>query len=1113
MIIGLLPYGISSAYDSFYCAPVTVTEGQDPPDADALPNAQHSQPVTPPPLVALANSARNTVNPHPLGDLSGALSWPIPLSNDEQARLTAFAQRHTHHLGTQPSVASTPGGILEFLRYQLPLSPQTLNSPAKLLDALLNSPAAKLMGKALREHMQGIATERSDTDYLLAAINLQLDPDLATALDRNTVAGFDLAAQAHIGQPASLVVERLQQHLVAQGRSSLATAAADAHLLLASRAPAFLIKDIPSNITYGSPAWLNLDVAATTVDAQTPGKVPNMTFLQVMQAAELAAQSNPAVTESAQKAALLNWGNAHGVVARKADHLYTPEDMKTLFDTFNARIAQMLGATETLDKALPSRREMALAELSRRFPGKEALFEVKAIKVLQRYFPDNGSPARETVILAGEHSMLDVAMMSLKNKNLVFRSKDSRLPMAELNANKRFRVLDAFEAEFAKGIEDKKKAVGTSIQHLIAQLPLEDRQNFEYGEVRFFQNKAYQLGTDFFDQTPLPTDKALMVSVKRNGKTTAYSIDFDKGSITHALPWQAEVRETRDGSRVSKTETFGDTLLARAAPRSLEAIPDSFASPRTQAIADTFVKHFDLDSQDIKDHAKGSTTEDLRNRKIASIVDVMLDVIPFRSAIVNFQKGNFGDGAFDLALDIFGFLTAGAGTVGKAVKIGNSTLSTATKAYKVSKVIGAAAISTLNPLSGAGDLALGTARLASNGLKRIGARMLQGINELRGATGSYDVLKAASKHHTLAAYGTLPVDGQSVATGAVLKDGKWHAFDVDNMQPYGGALQGFVPTAVAQDGAVKALDSHLLNWLATVVAPNPPTQDLPLVFQRVVSQAKAIDEVSYLRGYTSGRPDDIPGYFPSMNLEQLKELAVDSHRTPEQVGTLFRALEKKRIEISLSNSKIFSDEIRAAGGTLIPMPQGFYLSQADVLSEGECAVLANAMALAIENNKSEILIGNFFTSIADLNNPKSIKFRQDLTRFQGILENRVHGLQTPTQAGHQTIIDDLANAAAPTQLLIRDRGHVVLAGMSMQNNTKQWFYYDPNFGLVKFPTEEAMRKGLDSALSSGRSNVLMQPYGADRARPEYKYAEFNELELMQSTGSITSLHGLFNTAI
>ena len=83
----------------------------------------------------------------------------------------------------------------------------------------------------------------------------------------------------------------------------------------------------------------------------------------------------------------------------------------------------------------------------------------------------------------------------------------------------------------------------------------------------------------------------------------------------------------------------------------------------------------------------------------------------------------------------------------------------------------------------------------------------------------------------------------------------------------------------------------------------------------------------------------------------------------------------------------------------------------------------------------------------------------------------------------------------------------------MQNNTKQWFYYDPNFGLVKFPTEEAMRKGLESALSSGRSNVLMQPYGADRARPEYKYAEFNELELMQSTGSITSLHGLFSTAI
>lgn len=1099
MIIGMLPYAISKAHDWLYSSSAVMTNKPLPLGVEVLPDTY--------------NKVSDRAVARPLGDLSGALSWPVPLSNDEQERLIAFTQQHTHHLGAKSSVASTLGGVLEFLRYQLPLWSDTLNNPAKLLDALLDSPEARSMGKALRENMQGLATEHSDTDYLLAAINLQLDPESVKAVDRNKVAGFDLASPQHFGQPASAVVERLQRHLVTQGKSSLATAAAGAHLLLASRAPAFLIKDIPSNVTYGSAAWLNLVVAAATIEAQTPGKVANMTFLNVMKEAQSAALSNLAITESAQKAALLDWGVANGVMAKKADHLYTPEDMKTVFDTFNVRIAQMLDATNVLDKTLPSRKEMALAELSRRFPGKEALFEVKALKVLQRYFPDNGSPARETVILAGEHSMLDVAMMSLKDKNLVFRSKDSRLPITDLNANNRFRVTDAFEAEFAKGIEGKKKAVGTSIQHLIAQLPLEDRQNFEYGEVRFFQNTAYQLGTGFSDRTPLPTSKELMVSVKRNGKTTAYAIDLNKGSVTHALPWQAEVHEKRDGSRVSKTQAFGNTLLARPATQPLGDITDSFTSSRTQAIADTFVKHLDLDSQTIKDHAKGFTTEDLRNKKIASIIDVVLDVVPFRSAIVNFQKGNFGDGAFDLAVDIFGFLTAGAGAVGKAIKVGSSALSTATKAYKVTKVISSTAISLLNPLSGAGELTLGTARLAGNGLKQIRAKALQGINKLRGANGSYDVLKAASKQHTLAATGIYPIAGQSVQSGAVLKECKWYAFDAEKMQPYGAPLKGFVPDTVAQDGVVKALDKYLLNWLATVVAPSPPTLDLPLVFQRTISQAKATDGVAYLRGYSSGKPDDIPGYFPAMNLEQLKELSVDIHRTPEQLGCLYRAIEKKRIEISLNNSKIFSDEVSAAGGTLTPMPQGFYLSQTDVLSEGECAVLANAMALAIENNKSGVLIGNFFTAIADLNNPRSIKFRQDLSRFQGVLENQVHGLQTPTQANHQTIIDVLANASSPKKLLIRDRGHVVLAGMGLQNNIKHWFYYDPNFGLVKFPTEDAMRKGLDSALSSGRSNVLMQPYGPDRALPQYKYAQFNELELMNSTRSVTSLHGLFDTAI
>ena len=116
-------------------------------------------------LTMLAQAVSHRAMEHPLGNLSGALAWPVPLGADEQGRLGTLAQAHRHHLGNKPSVAQTQGGMLEFLRHKLPLWSDTLNSPAKLLDALIDSPQAHMMGKALREGMQGVATKNSDTDY------------------------------------------------------------------------------------------------------------------------------------------------------------------------------------------------------------------------------------------------------------------------------------------------------------------------------------------------------------------------------------------------------------------------------------------------------------------------------------------------------------------------------------------------------------------------------------------------------------------------------------------------------------------------------------------------------------------------------------------------------------------------------------------------------------------------------------------------------------------------------------------------------------------------------------------------------------------------------------
>ncbi len=243
-----------------------------------------------------------------LGNLGGALSWPIPLSADEQRRLRLITMNYQHPLGDQPLVMQTRGGVLEFLRYRQPLPEHVLSDPAATLEALISSVQARLMGKALQKSMQGIDSESSVTDYLLAGIALQMDPESITAPDRDKIAGFNLTSDEYWGQPAGVLLDNLAEHLSSTGRTSAGLATVAAHLLLARAAPQWLIKDIPADVKIGSQAWANLTIAAMTIEAHTPGKVPGMTFAHVMSEAEKALLIDSGSTQWAQTAALLDWG-------------------------------------------------------------------------------------------------------------------------------------------------------------------------------------------------------------------------------------------------------------------------------------------------------------------------------------------------------------------------------------------------------------------------------------------------------------------------------------------------------------------------------------------------------------------------------------------------------------------------------------------------------------------------------------------------------------------------------------------------------------------------------------------------------------------------------------
>ncbi|WP_236528871.1 SET domain-containing protein-lysine N-methyltransferase [Pseudomonas syringae] len=752
-------------------------------------------------LTALASALSQRALQHPLENLAGALGWPIPLSSDQQRQLRSITQRHAHHLGDQRLVMQTKG-VLAFLAYQNPLSAAELADPVKTLNALLGAPEARHLGQALQTRMGGIASDSSVDDYLLAAIAVQMDHESIDAPHRHKVAGFDLAQQAHWGKPAATVVEGLAQHLQSTGKTSALLAKAAAHVLLARKAPEYLIKDIPANVTYGSPAWVSLSIAAAVIEAGAPGSVPGMSFADVMSQAKAASMNHPAVAEQAQKAALVDWAVANGMLAKRGDDQYPAQTLNALGTAFNQRVSGLLEASQGLDQEMPARREIALAKLIARFGDLGDLFEEKLITT-----HDYAGPGRRTS-LVGRHSLLDIAMMDLPSP-APFESRDTRIPLAALNANPRFGVTQAFDLAFEAATSEKKSAVATTVKHLISQLPVEDRKNLEFGKVTFYQQTSFTLGLDFTSTTSGPTSPGLWVKTERDGVTTAYEINLNKGTIAPAPDYLVQEQRDRDGSKVEQTKVFlpkgSATRLSSERPAG-EKTWDSFNSTRSSDIADVFVNHLDFDNPAIKQHALGKTTLDLQTDRAKPVEAFILNLIPFRSAIVNFQNGQYGEGATDLALDIFGFLTAGLATAGKVAKISATAASAATKALRAAKVIGTTTMATFNPLGGLGDLTVG-------GVSFLGAKGAQVFNRVRGASGSYDVLKAVSKQFDAAAIGTLKIAGQAVDGAAVLKNGHWYGFDADNMRPFGSPLDDFAAVTQAVDGSVGTLSHEFSHQL------------------------------------------------------------------------------------------------------------------------------------------------------------------------------------------------------------------------------------------------------------------------------------------------------------
>lgn len=1153
-------------------------------------------------FTALAQKIEQKALLYPLGDLGGALSWPVPLSRADELKLDRFLSSDNTGVPGLP-LPRDGKATLGYLLSASALTPSDLQDPVKALQTLLDTPSAQALGHAIQAHLGGVSSDTSIYDYLLTAINVGLDPKSATiSRDRNNVADYDLAHPDNIGRLPSSIVESLSQKLVSDGKATQATAKLASHLLLASRYPHFLIKDIPASVTYGSTVWTQLSLAAAKIEAQTPGRVQTMTYAEVLVAAESMPANNHAV-QFAQREALRDWGGSQGVLTAP-DSEPSEADIEKVRLAYNDQLTALPNISSSMQTAWPSREKMALSLLEAAFPGVDP--HVFKARVLKRFYEGGG---RAPGVYPELRSMLDIVMegVKLKKNYRWIITSNIGVPINDFNnlvRSDKASVADLFDTAYAETKSAQTEGHRGMVKYLISKLPLADRRNLESGKLEFFHTNDYKIAMDF--TSPLALSKrgnTLHVKTTLAGEVNIYRIDTSKGTIekdnhltrTFTEPYSGEKLDRRHANTVSRTTLLAPPYPGNHADENPQppAIPNSYGSERTAFIADAFLKALALDNDDLLNHARGVSSFDADRLFNAAIGEFFLNLIPLRSAIVNFKNNKIADGLFDLFFDVIGLVTLGSGKAAHAAKVLGTGLNATSKVVKTVKFIGTATLEALNPLSGLGDLAVGGGKLLGNSVNYLSAKGRDVIIKLKGLTGTFDGLKAASKTHGVAATGSYKVAGQTIEGGAVFHEGKWYAYDPISDRQYGPALKDFIPKVAAHDGEVRAFtDSWLGKMIGAVVAPPAVNANFLKDFVSALSRAKAEDNAAYIRGQNTGKPDAIFGYSPALKIDDLKRLAVAERRTPtelgslvkridelqalpdrfktaretaqlvdadaykrgyeagspegisgfagtltlnqcaelaivrgrtpEELGRLVKYMENRRIAVGLENFRVFNAEITAAGGKAVPVPQGFYLSQVSLLSDGECAAISNVMASAaahLSPGKQDVFMKNMYAAMVPALSPGDIaelrkidpnkatieqrraadvsKFRVQLNQMQEVMGTRFHHGMQARQVPHTEIIAELAKAGKASTsktLLINGPGHGITAGYNAKK--REWFYFDPNFGKATFTTEAAMSAGLESTLNRGLSSQLMPHFpGTTRDTPQYKISVFDEANL------------------
>jgi hypothetical protein len=1021
--------------------------------------------------------------PPALGNNWGFLSTALPLSIDQRDKVSAFIKE----------AIAPQNSLLSYLSANIP---QLSTNPAQALNQLLSSSTALELASNLETALKGASTETSLSQWLLTALVLELDP--AASATRNTVAGYDFMKPENWGLGADRIAQQFDKHLTDNKQVPANLAPVAAHALLSGIAPHLLVRNIPATLTLGSPEWVSFTTAVNRIELIAPGATAGMAYQQVMDLHKILPVSagEAHLQAIAQMNPVIDWAIANNHLIKNDKDEYTLEQLaqsqeklqKQVKDTAEAR--RFLSSTEP-----PTRRAMALDILEKEFQTGIDFSHRFLYKPFGSTFSAEHLSSILEVYEAGRLGETWNSIPRGQDFNRV-QAKAAQLPDVNTLFDK------AIQADFTK----RRDATISLFKDALTKLLPEERDSLNFGAIDLLTAKGDGVGAVItstykgvrrdFAIYPTPLQVVRIPDIELGtplGKEVSLGIDTQafKGTsapragvtsdvvLTAMQPFTLADPNHLNTNPVRELMSF-DELEGDHKSSSI------YESKRIDNLAASLVDTIYLRKTQFVDAQRGVDNPAEHDGSFGDLFAKGLKWLPGGSSLVDLYHGEYQQAFQDAAIDIALYATTeGLGKLWTLSKSGAAWAAAKISAKYVEKF----GVKKAEEIA-LRDLTATTASQAFNSVNR-----MQGSNVVALAN---DKLILPDNVYDGAV--ARPGSREATKVSAIFQDDEWFAYNAKTSQAEGPALEAFLPHN----------DKFSVNRLFGTLSPEEQAEkDMYQKFESKVLDARK--EAGYQRGYDRPKLNDIPGYTSNMGPKSIARLISESDFSAEQIGSLINQREVVKMDTFKGLSTLFKDEINAAGGIARPMPQTFHLSLTQLNSQGECAGLSTAMALALGEGSENTLLDNLFIATARPNVVANDEFLKSLTKLEETMmyPKNLHG-EVRQLTPYNDIVKKMGKATTSTAWIISSEDHAMVAAARVDPksiNKKTWFFYEPSYGLAKFESEAAMKRGMNKLLNSGTIGRSHNQYGLP-SKPIYGMSVFDTNNLIKNNLAIADVRKL-----